>query len=113
MIIYIYFISFFDVGETLSDNRQGFLEQIKTYPSLLRSKRFWAYCLSSAFVSGAFFSYLGGAPFVGNEVFGLEPRDLGIWFVAILVCAVTETIVLDVVSWAHVAFLIPLWPFIN
>ena len=76
----IFFISFFDVGETLSDNRQGFLEQIKTYPSLLRSKRFWAYCLSSAFVSGAFFSYLGGAPFVGNEVFGLEPRDLGIWF---------------------------------
>ena len=73
-------ISFFDVGETLSDTSQGFLEQIKTYPSLLRSKRFWAYCLSSAFVSGAFFSYLGGAPFVGNEVFGLEPRELGIWF---------------------------------
>ena len=76
----IFLISYFDVGETLPENSQGFLEQIRTYPSLLRSKRFWAYCLSSAFVSGAFFSYLGGAPFVGNEVFGLKPKDLGIWF---------------------------------
>ena len=73
-------IAFFDVGETLSDHNQSFLEQISTYPSLLRSKRFWGYCLSSAFVSGAFFSYLGGAPFVGNEVFGLEPIVLGFWF---------------------------------
>ena len=76
----IMIIAFFDVGETLSDHNQSFLEQISTYPSLLRSKRFWGYCLSSAFVSGAFFSYLGGAPFVGNEVFGLEPKDLGFWF---------------------------------
>ena len=76
----IFLISYFDVGETLPENSQGFLEQIRTYPSLLRSKRFWAYCLSSAFVSGAFFSYLGGAPFVGNDVFGLSPKDLGIWF---------------------------------
>ena len=76
----ILIISFFDVGETLSDHNQSFLEQISTYPSLLRSKRFWGYCLSSAVVSGAFFSYLGGAPFVGNEVFGLEPKDLGFWF---------------------------------
>ena len=76
----ILIISFFDVGETLSDHNQSFLQQISTYPSLLRSKRFWGYCLSSAFVSGAFFSYLGGAPFVGNEVFGLEPKNLGFWF---------------------------------
>lgn len=76
----ILIVSFFDVGETLSDHNQSFLQQISTYPSLLRSKRFWGYCLSSAFVSGAFFSYLGGAPFVGNEVFGLEPKDLGFWF---------------------------------
>ena len=76
----ILIIAFFDVGETLSDHNQSFLQQISTYPSLLRSKRFWGYCLSSAFVSGAFFSYLGGAPFVGNEVFGLEPKDLGFWF---------------------------------
>ena len=73
-------ISFFDVGETLTDHDQGFFEQISTYPSLLKSKRFWAYCLSSACVAGAFFSYLGGAPFVGNEVFGLEPKELGLLF---------------------------------
>ena len=76
--VVILIISFFDVGETLSDHGQGFFEQISTYPSLLKSKRFWAYCLSSACVAGAFFSYLGGAPFVGNEVFGLQPKDLGL-----------------------------------
>ena len=76
----ILIVSFFDVGETLSNHNQSFLQQISTYPSLLRSKRFGGYCLSSAFVSGAFFSYLGGVPFVGNEVFGLEPKDLGFWF---------------------------------
>ena len=76
----ILIISFFDVGETLVNKSQGFIEQISGYPFLLKSKRFWAYCLSSACVAGAFFSYLGGAPFVGNEVFGLEPKDLGILF---------------------------------
>lgn len=30
--------------------------------------------------SGAFFAYLGGAPFVGSEVFGLSPALLGIFF---------------------------------
>ena len=76
----ILIISFFDVGETLVNKSQGFIEQISGYPFLLKSKRFWAYCLSSACVAGAFFSYLGGAPFVGNEVFGLEPKDLGLLF---------------------------------
>ena len=32
----ILIIAFFDVGETLSDHNQSFLEQISTYPSLLR-----------------------------------------------------------------------------
>ena len=76
----ILIISFFDVGETLANKSQGFIGQISGYPLLLKSKRFWAYCLSSACVAGAFFSYLGGAPFVGNEVFGLAPKDLGLLF---------------------------------
>ena len=77
--IAILVISFFDVGETMRTKSKSFSEQISTYPTLLRSKRFWAYCISSACASGAFFSYLGGAPFVGSEVFELAPRELGIW----------------------------------
>ena len=77
--IAILVISFFDVGETMRTKSKSFSEQISTYPTLLRSKRFWAYCISSACASGAFFSYLGGAPFVGSEVFGIAPRELGIW----------------------------------
>ncbi len=49
-------------------------------PSLLRSQRFWGYCLAAAFASGAFFAYLGGAPYVGSEVFGLDPATLGFYF---------------------------------
>ena len=33
-----------------------------------------------ACASGSFFAYLGGAPFVGDRVFGLEPAALGIYF---------------------------------
>jgi len=41
------------------------------------SHRFWGYCGSAAFATGAFFAYLGGAPFIGVEVFGLSPSKLG------------------------------------
>jgi DHA1 family bicyclomycin/chloramphenicol resistance-like MFS transporter len=50
------------------------------YPDLLRSKRFWGYCFTSALGSGAFFAYLGGAPFVGSEIFNLSPEALGLFF---------------------------------
>ena len=36
--------------------------------------------MSSAFASGAFFAYLGGAPYVGTEVFGMTPAQLGFYF---------------------------------
>jgi DHA1 family bicyclomycin/chloramphenicol resistance-like MFS transporter len=33
-----------------------------------------------AFASGAFFAYLGGAPYVGSEVFGLSAGEVGLYF---------------------------------
>ena len=33
-----------------------------------------------AFASGVFFAYLGGAPFVGSDVYGLSPKELGFLF---------------------------------
>jgi len=47
---------------------------------LLASPRFWGYCGASAFASGAFFAYLGGAPFLGTDLFHLSPGVLGICF---------------------------------
>jgi len=69
-----------DQGETYTHRDGGFAAQLKEYPALLTSQRFWGYCLAAAFASGAFFAYLGGAPFVGTQVFGMDPARLGLYF---------------------------------
>ncbi|MEO0379499.1 MAG: multidrug effflux MFS transporter [Pseudomonadota bacterium] len=69
-----------DLGETAQKSSKTLLGQFKEYPELLRSPRFWGYSLAAAFCSGSFFAYLGGAPFVGTEVFGMGPTELGIYF---------------------------------
>lgn len=69
-----------DMGETARPSEKSMLAQFKEYPELLRSTRFWGYALATGFCSGAFFIYLGGAPFVGSTIFGLDPFWLGIYF---------------------------------
>ena len=62
-----------DQGETQKGGGLSFREQIKGYPELFTSPRFWGYAASAAFASGVFFAFLGGSPFVATKVFGLEP----------------------------------------
>jgi DHA1 family bicyclomycin/chloramphenicol resistance-like MFS transporter len=69
-----------DLGETAARGAGSFAEQFAEYPELFSSRRFWGYCLTAAFASGAFFAYLGGAPYVGSEVFGLSASEVGIYF---------------------------------
>lgn len=69
-----------DMGETAQRAGSGFAEQVRQYPELLKARRFWGYCLSAASAAGAFYAYLGGAPYVGSEVFGMDPATLGLWF---------------------------------
>ncbi len=76
----LYALIWRDLGETGAGSGTTFLDQARQYPALFRSQRFWGYCLAAAFASGAFFSYLGGAPFVGTEIFGLDPATLGFYF---------------------------------
>lgn len=73
-------LSWSDVGETNSRRSSSLLEQARAYPELVRSRRFWGYAAAAAFASGAFFSFLGGAPYVAAEVFGLSPAELGVYF---------------------------------
>ncbi|MCB4455167.1 multidrug effflux MFS transporter [Leisingera sp. McT4-56] len=75
-------ITFTDFGETAHKSGKTLVAQFREYPELLRSPRFWGYSLSSGLSSGAFFAYLGGAPFVGTEVYGLSTAELGVWFSA-------------------------------
>ncbi|SFG51592.1 MFS transporter, DHA1 family, bicyclomycin/chloramphenicol resistance protein [Palleronia marisminoris] len=73
-------LTYYDMGETAAAATSNFRGQLKAYPELLTSPRFWGYAATAAFSSGAFFAYLGGAPYVGSEVFQLSPSVLGIYF---------------------------------
>ena len=69
-----------DLGETATLRQVSVLEQIRQYPQLLASRRFWGYTAAASFASGCFFAYLGGAPYVGTEVFGLSSSRIGMLF---------------------------------
>ena len=69
---------YYDLGETLAKGGMGFRAQVRSYPELFRSPRFWGYVMCAAFASGAFFALLGGASFVGTTIFGLSPVCNGI-----------------------------------
>ncbi|MBO6603612.1 MULTISPECIES: multidrug effflux MFS transporter [Rhodophyticola] len=69
-----------DLGETAGAGAGSIRAQFAEYPELLTARRFWGYCLAAAFASGAFFAYVGGAPYVGSEVFGLSPAMVGFFF---------------------------------
>ncbi|MEQ6247329.1 multidrug effflux MFS transporter [Sulfitobacter sp. HNIBRBA3233] len=73
-------LAWFDMGETAIRSGKTLTQQFGEYPELLRSPRFWGYAMAAGFSSGAFFAYLGGAPFVGKEVFGMSPSTLGFFF---------------------------------
>jgi len=76
----IWALTWADLGETATHRSTSFAAQFRQYPELLMSRRFWGYCLAAAFGSGAFFAYLGGAPYVGSVVYGLNPAELGVYF---------------------------------
>lgn len=69
-----------DLGETATSTSTSLAAQVREYPELFASRQFWGYCAVAAFASGAFFSYLGGAPYVGSEVFQLSSAEVGLYF---------------------------------
>jgi DHA1 family bicyclomycin/chloramphenicol resistance-like MFS transporter len=73
-------ITWADMGETASGEGKSFRAQAADYPELFRSPRFWGYAFSAAFASGAFFAFLGGAPYVATEVYGLSAFWSGVGF---------------------------------
>jgi len=69
-----------DLGETARTSTGRLRDQIREYPELFTSRRFWGYCGATTFASGAFFAYLGGAPYVGSEIYHLSPSQVGFYF---------------------------------
>ena len=73
-------LCWFDQGETNRSGGMSFRAQFAEYPELFTSRRFWGYALAAAFASGSFFAFLGGAPYVATNVFGLNPTETGFLF---------------------------------
>ncbi|MBV7409089.1 multidrug effflux MFS transporter [Maritimibacter sp. DP1N21-5] len=76
----IFWMMWRDLGETHPRGEQSLREQLRAYPELLMSPRFWGYSLAAMFSTGCFFAYLGGGPFVGSEVYHLSAAVLGLYF---------------------------------
>jgi MFS transporter, DHA1 family, multidrug resistance protein len=74
----VWALAYRDLGETVSGKGTSFADQVKGYPALLTSPRFWGYSLCAAFGSGAFFALLGGTSFVAGAHFGLSPFMTGV-----------------------------------
>lgn len=76
-----YFLLHKDLGET-NTPKPGFTlwDQFRSYPKLLSSTKFWLYALMAALSSGCMFAYLGGAPLIGSEFYGLSPFWVGVGF---------------------------------
>lgn len=69
-----------DLGETATLRRVSLRDQIRSYPGLLTSRRFWGYALAAGSASGCFFAFLGGAPYVGDKIYGLSSTHVGVLF---------------------------------
>lgn len=67
-----------DLGETNPAPADTFGAQMRAYPELLKSRRFWGYSLCMAFGIGAFYIFIAGAPLVAAEVFGISAASLGL-----------------------------------
>ena len=78
--VLVLFVCWRDQGETNMRMSSSFAAQFRAYPELLRARRFWGYALTATFASGAFFSFLGGGPFVASEILGMTPAELGYHF---------------------------------
>ncbi|EFL90431.1 multidrug effflux MFS transporter [Ahrensia sp. R2A130] len=83
--ILMFALIWFDLGETHTSNPQPPAQQIKEYGSLLREPMVWGYTLCSTLASGAYFAFLGGAPFVGVKIIGMSPSVLGMHFALVAI----------------------------
>lgn len=71
-------LCWWDLGETNTQKSETILAQFRTYPELLRSRRFWGYSICVTFSLGGFYAYITGAALVGAATFGLQPAAIGV-----------------------------------
>ncbi|MEM7172617.1 MAG: multidrug effflux MFS transporter [Pseudomonadota bacterium] len=72
-------LCFFDLRETNANPSKTLTQQLRAYPELIGSRRFWGYAFCMAFSIGGFYTFLGGAPFVASVLFEISSATLGIY----------------------------------
>ncbi|MEZ5832466.1 MAG: multidrug effflux MFS transporter [Dongiaceae bacterium] len=75
----VFALSWFDLRETNKNPSETFMHQLRTYPELVASRRFWGYALCTAFCTGGFYAFLAGAPLAATVLFDISPANLGIY----------------------------------
>jgi len=73
-------VVYLDLGETNHHRSSSFGQQVRSYPELLRSPRFWGYTATATLASAAFFAFLGGGPYIATEMLHLTPSQYGFYF---------------------------------
>lgn len=80
--VIVFVLAWLDLHET-NHNRQatgGFKGLVRSYRTLIGERQFLAYACTAMFTSSVYFSYLGGAPFISADVLGMEPAEIGLYF---------------------------------
>ena len=75
-------LAWFDVSETneAPTARLGLRQMFRDFTALLADPAFLLFAAISTISSATFFSFLGGAPFVSEEILMLSPTVYGAWF---------------------------------
>ena len=74
---FLFVLIIYDLKETNFNRSTSMLDQIKSYPLLLSSIKFWPPTLVSAFSFSIFGIFFVGAPFVAAKEYGLSPSQIG------------------------------------
>ncbi len=77
--ILLFALCWIDLGETNKTPSRTMGQQFRTYPELLRSRRFWGYSLCAAFSVSAFYVFLSSAPLVARTVLDVPPSKVGLY----------------------------------
>ena len=76
----IFLLAFFDLKETNSTKSASFFKQLKNYPTLFTSTRFWPPTIVSSFSFSIFSIFFVGGPFVATFEYSLSPIYTGLYF---------------------------------
>jgi len=83
--------SFLGLSETLEPERRrlgGIRNTLATFRGLAADRVFAGYALTSGLSMGAVFTYVSGAPFVLEDIYGVSPQIFGLAFGANALCIV-------------------------